>query len=102
MCNQKLDMDIDIKKVPMVRVTWLDARDMETGWLPIKDIKEAPLALCQEIGWMVTETPEKVVIMRSFCLDKDDNHGGGAIAIPRGWVTKIEYLEVSYAKRSYN
>ena len=41
MCNQKLDMDIDIKKVPMVRVTWLDARDMETGWLPIKDIKEA-------------------------------------------------------------
>ena len=31
-------MNVDIKKVPMVRVTWLDARDTETGWLDIKDI----------------------------------------------------------------
>ena len=29
---------------------------------------------------------DKIVIMRSWCVDKDDNHGGGAIAIPRGWV----------------
>ena len=86
----------------MVRVTWLDARDMETGWLPIKEIIEAPLATCQEVGWLVADNPDKVVIMRSFCVDKDDNHGGGAIAIPRGWVTKIEYLEVHYAKQTYN
>ena len=31
------NMNFDIEKVPMVRVTWLDARDTETGWLPIKD-----------------------------------------------------------------
>jgi hypothetical protein len=92
----------DIENCPMVRITWLDARDMETGWLPIKDITEAPLAVCQEVGWMVTNTDDKVVIMRSFCIDKDDNHGGGAIAIPKGWVTKIEYLEVIYGSGSYN
>lgn len=92
----------DIENCPMVRITWLDARDMETGWLPIKDIIEAPLAVCQEVGWMVTNTDDKVVIMRSFCIDKDDNHGGGAIAIPKGWVTKIEYLEVIYGSGSYN
>ena len=95
-------MTFDIQKVPMVRVTWLDARDMETGWLPIKDITNAPLAVCQEVGWMVTNTNEKVVIMRSWCTDKDDNHGGGAIAIPKGWVNKIEYLGVQYAKRNDN
>lgn len=93
------NMSFDIKKVPMVRVTWLDARDTETGWLPIKDILEAPLAVCQEVGWMVTNTKEKVVIMRSWCTDKDDDHGGGAIAIPKGWVTKIEYLSVDYAEQ---
>ena len=38
-------MSFDITKVPMVRVTWHDARDMETGWLPIKDILNAPLAI---------------------------------------------------------
>jgi len=58
--------------------------------------------VCQEVGWMVTNTKEKVVIMRSWCTDKDDNHGGGAIAIPKGWITKIEYLKVSYGERSNN
>jgi len=93
-------MSFDITKVPMVRVTWLDARDTETGWLPIKDILNAPLAKCQEVGWMVVKNKEKIVIMRSWCTDKDDNHGGGCIAIPTGWVTKVEFLEVSYAERN--
>lgn len=95
-------MEFDITKCPMVKVTWLDARDMETGWLPVREIMDAPLAVCQDVGWMVTNTDDKVVIMRSFCIDKDDNHGGGAIAIPKGWVTKIEYLEVIYGSGSYN
>ena len=102
MCNEKLDMDIDIKKVPMVRITWRDARDTETGWLDIKDVINAPLAVCQEVGWMVHNNDEKIIIMRSYSKDKDDISGGGAIAIPKGWVTKIEYLEVSYGERSNN
>ena len=102
MCNEKLDMDIDIKKVPMVRITWRDARDTETGWLDIKDVINAPLAVCQEVGWMVHNNDEKIIIMRSYSKDKDDISGGGAIAIPKGWVTKIEYLEVSYGERSSN
>ena len=67
-------MSFDITKVPMVRVTWLDARDTETGWLPIKDILNAPLAVCQEVGYMVIKNQQKIVIMRSWCTDKDDNH----------------------------
>ena len=82
----------------MVRITWHDARDTETGWIPIKDIISAPLAICQEVGWMVVNNNNKIVIMRSWCTDKDDNHGGGAIAIPKGWVTKIEYLDVAYSE----
>ena len=88
---------MDISAVPMVRVTWLDARDMETGWLDIKDMLNAPLATCQEVGWMIVNSEEKVVVMRSWCVDREDNHGGGAIAIPKGWVTKIEYLVVGHA-----
>jgi hypothetical protein len=88
---------VEIDKVPMVRVTWLDARDTETGWIAIKDIIAAPLAVCQEVGYLIVNSEEKVVVMRSWCVDRDDNHGGGAIAIPQGWVTKIEYLQVSHA-----
>ena len=81
----------------MVRITWEDARDMETGWLDIKDMLSAPLATCQEVGWMIVNNDEKVVMMRSWCLDRDGNQGGGAIAIPKGWVKKIEYLVVGHA-----
>ena len=70
---------------------------METGWIDIKDIMDAPLATCQEVGWMVVNNDEKVVVMRSWCVDRDDNHGGGAIAIPKGWIKKIEYLQVTHA-----
>ena len=94
---------LNIEKTPMVRVTWVDARDMESGWLEIKDIINAPLALCQDVGWMVTNTDEKVVIMRSFSEEKDafgklDQNGGGGTAIPKGWIKKIEYLGVIYAQ----
>jgi len=88
---------MDINTIPMVRITWEDARDMETGWLDIKDMLSAPVATCQEVGWMVVNNEDKVVIMRSWCLDREDNHGGGAIAIPKGWVKKIEYLVVGHA-----
>ena len=88
---------MNINNVPMVRVTWLDARDTETGWLSIKDIIESPLALCQEVGYLVVNNDNKIVVMRSWCADRDDNHGGGAIAIPKGWIKKIEYLEVTHA-----
>ena len=88
---------MDINSIPRVTITWMDARDMETGWLDIKEIIAAPLAKFQETGWMVVNNDEKIVIMRSWCLDRDDNHGGGAIAIPKGWVTKIEYLKETHA-----
>ena len=56
---------MDINSIPRVTITWMDARDMETGWLDIKDIVSAPLAKCQETGWMVVNNDEKIVIMRS-------------------------------------
>ena len=94
--TKKIEMNID--KVPMVRVTWVDARDTETGWLDIKEVMAAPLAICQEVGWMAVNNNDKVVIMRSYSKDKDDISGGGAIAIPQGWIKKIEYLTESYSE----
>ena len=88
---------MDIHNVPMVRVTWLEARGTETGGIEIKDIIAAPCATCQEGGWRTGNNDEKIVIMRSWCVDRDDNHGGGAIAIPKGLVKKIEYLRVTHA-----
>jgi hypothetical protein len=51
---------------------------------------------------MVHNNEDKIIVMRSYSKDKDEISGGGAIAIPKGWITKIEYLEVSYGERSNN
>jgi hypothetical protein len=83
-----------IEEMPMVRVTWMDARDLENGWLSEKDVLAAPLATCQDVGWMVVNTDERIVINRSWCHEEGHNEGGGATAIPKCCVKKIEYLGV--------
>ena len=85
-----------IEDVPMVRVTWMDARDMENGWLSEKDILSAPLAKCQDVGWLVVNNDDRIVINRSWCHEENNmGEGGGATAIPKCCVKKIEYLEVA-------
>ena len=82
-----------IDEVPMVRVTWMDARDTENGWVSEKEILAAPLAKCQDVGWIVVNDDERVVIVRSWCHeDNSIDEGGGATAIPKCCVKKIEHL----------
>ena len=54
-------MDIPIDK-PLVLVTWLDAKDGQTGWHSIDDIEKEKLATCYSVGWLMVQNNEKVVI----------------------------------------
>ena len=47
--------------------------------------------------FMIKNNENCVVIMGSWCTDPDDKHGGRYITIPKGWVKKIEYLNVGHA-----
>ena len=86
-----------LENVPMGRVTWMDAMDGETGWQELETIMRGDLATCVDVGWMVKNTSQTVVVMGSWCVDPDDKNGGRYITIPKGWVKKIEYLKVDYA-----
>ena len=88
---------MDIGKIPMVRITWMDALDGDTGWQDLETITKGELATCMDVGWMVKNNENCVVIMGSWCTDPDDKHGGRYITIPKGWVKKIEYLNVGHA-----
>lgn len=85
-------MDIDV--VPMVRLTWRDAQDSDGAWTPIEDILGHECAVCQEVGWLVYNDTEKVIIMRSRIVADELLEGGAHIAIPNSWVVKIEELQV--------
>ena len=50
----------------------------------------APLAECQEVGWLLVDDDDKVVVMRSW--NQDGQQGGACIAIPQSWVLRCEKL----------
>lgn len=83
-------MDLDITKVPMVRLTWVDAQEGCVGWTELEEMMDSPLAECQEVGWLLVNNDEKVVVMRSW--NQDGQNGGACIAIPNSWVLNIEVL----------
>jgi hypothetical protein len=86
-----------MKNTPMVCITWYDAKDGQTGWHSVEDIKKESLATCYSVGWLVRKTDERTIIMSDYSKVDNDEDGGRHIAIPTGWVKKIEYLKVDYA-----
>ena len=84
-------MDLPIDK-PLVLVTWLDAKDGQTGWHSIVDIEKEKLATCYSVGWLMVQNNEKVIIMADYSEVEEDKEGGRHIAIPNGWVKSIIHL----------
>tara|TARA_R110000796_G_scaffold209287_2_gene325633 strand:+ start:1257 stop:1562 length:306 start_codon:yes stop_codon:yes gene_type:complete len=86
---------MNMKDIPMVRLTWRDAQDSDGTWTDIEVILDAECAVCQEVGWLVLSDAEKVIIMRSRIVEEELQEGGAYIAIPQSWVLKIEELQVN-------
>jgi hypothetical protein len=84
-----------IKDIPMVRLTWQDAQDSDGNWTPIEDILKHECAVAQEVGWLVYDSDDKVIIMRSRLVAEELEEGGAYIAIPKDWVLKVEELIVN-------
>ena len=51
---------------PLVLVTWLDAKDGQTGWHSIEDIEKEKLATCYSVGWLMVRNNEKVIMMADY------------------------------------
>jgi len=85
---------MNIHELPMVRLTWQDAQDSDGCWTSIEDIIAHETATCQEVGWLIHQDDNKVIVMRSRIVEGDEiREGSSHIAIPASWVLKIEVLE---------
>jgi|TARA_R100001126_G_scaffold92546_1_gene62475 hypothetical protein len=85
---------------PMVLVSWHDAKDGESGWHGIDDIKKEKLALCHSMGWMIYKDKEKTIIMADYSEFDDQKDGGRHIIIPSGWVKSIAFLDIHRMERN--
>ena len=54
---------------PMVRITWMDAMDGDTGWVPLGKMRNAKLATCVDIGWMIRNDDLRITL----CTTPEEN-----------------------------
>ena len=83
-------------KARLAVIHWLDAQDGAGGWTPMAQIFKHKLATVYDVGWIVSEDEEKIIIMGSICwegADKKELDGGRFCSIPKSWVNKIWYLD---------
>ena len=85
---------------PLVLVTWLDAKDGQSGWHVIEDIVKERLASCDSVGWLMFKDDTRTVVMADYSEFDDDKEGGRHIAIPTGWVRTITYLKTDYKEKT--
>ena len=81
---------------PLVLVTWLDAKDGQTGWHSTEHIEKERLATCHSVGWLMFKDDTRTVVMADYSEFDGDKEGGRHIAIPTGWVKTIIYLKGDY------
>lgn len=94
---------MDMRNIPMVRVTWKDAQDSDGSWTSLEDIIAHEPATCQEVGWLVHQDDTKIIVMRSrICTGDELEEGGAHIAIPTDWVTEVEKLKVEVEDEENN
>jgi len=77
---------------PMVLVTWLDAKDGQTGWHSIEDIQKEQLAVCHSAGWLMYKDETKIIIMADY-LEQDP---------PEYATAAMEMLDSRWAKQTPN
>ena len=85
---------------PMVLVSWYDAKDGESGWKSLEEIKKEKLALCHSMGWLVFKNKEKMIIMADYSEFDEEKDGGRHIVIPSGWVKSIAFLDINRMERN--
>lgn len=91
---------MDIADIPMVVVTWRDAQESDGSWTNVEDILKHDCAICQDVGFLVLNNDDKLIVMRSMILkngtledmNEELEEGSSYIAIPKCWVLNVQEL----------
>ena len=91
---------MDIDEIPIVAVTWQDAQESDGSWTSVEDILKHECAICQDVGYLVLDNDEKIIVMRSMILKNGTEElphteleeGSSYIAIPKSWVLNVQEL----------
>lgn len=79
-----------IKKGQWVRVTWADAASYHnTDWKsPAEADAKSGITTCVTAGYVIASTRSEIKLAQN--LSTEDGDVAHIMAIPRGWITKVE------------
>jgi hypothetical protein len=85
-----------IENPKLYNVEWQDAHS-DSAWLSEKDLKEfinRERCICQNIGWLLNETEDEIVIAsrRMKWAEDGDTKWGMIQKIPKAWIKKKEIV----------
>ena len=73
----------------LVRVTWLDAYSLSSGWKSVEEARKLKPVEVKSVGYVLNDAGTHLVIASSLT---DDGDCDGDLVIPAAWICKIEEL----------
>ena len=97
MKRKKPEKSFSTKKFPLVIITWKDAVS-DASWEEPEKIKAWANKdfIVENIGWIVASTKKYIVVCSEITEDGDY---GNRTKIPKGWVVKMQPVDVVFKKR---
>jgi hypothetical protein len=86
------------KDYKLVQVTWNDAGSHDS-WVSLKDIVEDKSMECISVGWLVSDRPDRLVLVASMDLQTDQELVSGHVTIPKAVITDIRELSIKRVKQ---
>lgn len=78
-----------MQKLKVVKIEWVDSCSGD-NWEGFKESEEHTIAKCESVGYLLRKDKEQVQIVQNI---SDNGHLCAQIAIPRGCIKKITYLD---------
>lgn len=73
-------------RAELYEIRWLDAYEMESGWLDLEDALKIKPPEVRSVGYVLKETKEYTILAADIGSDKIDQDVGRVTVIPGQWI----------------
>ena len=70
----------------LYEIKWLDAYEMESGWLDLEDALKIKPPEVRSVGYVLKETKEYIILAGDLGSDQIDKDVGRVTVIPGQWI----------------
>ena len=81
------------KPLALVRVTWIDTVEHETGWHEFEELKDLKTCIVHSIGYLARQDDKQVTLIADWIPSSEEF--GRSTSIPKGCITNIQHVNIT-------